>query len=86
MFYVGDVLWLNIYEDEYDVSYNHTGMVRVVRSQGQESFYEIFYVKNGLWHREDGPARIFSNGLPPEWWHCDNYYGIGVDKPYNFPV
>jgi len=77
MFYVGNTLWLEEREDWYSIPEHFTGCIRYWNGN-------LIWKKDGLNHREDGPAIICANG-EMIWCFNSKRYGYGPNKPKNFP-
>ena len=85
MFMVGDTLWIESWE-HIIIPYDFTGTIRWPDN-------ELWWWKNGRFHREDGPAKIsqsdlviLDNAKNNEWYYEGISYGYGLDKPKNFPA
>ncbi len=47
-----------------EIPNDYTGIIESISG-------DFYWFKNGKWHREDGPAKIWSNGY--KFWYLDDY-------------
>lgn len=67
-----------VFKCHKDVPKDFTGACKIPNGIGND--YEIYFFKNGIYHREDGAAVIYSNG--DKQWHYKGKF-FGEDEEFN---
>ena len=80
MFYVGHTLWMEK-EDSFENIPDNENFTGCIHWNDKKSWW----LKNGGFHREDGPAVVDSVNGYFTWYYEGNFYGHKHKKPKHFP-